>query len=156
MYRRCLTRLRKPILWLMVPMVLLVGRPAAGCVCADGTVLPVCCRSQPLLSGLCGPAGKECCAKPSVCPHCKRESSAKLPDGRCEVQKGDCGCHSLSNYVDATKASDLNPQSLQFSVAFSPALLVAVPQSANVRPSAAAFECLPTIDRVVVFLHLTI
>lgn len=156
MYRHFLTRLRKPILWLMVPMVLLVSRPAAGCVCADGTVLLVCCKSEPVLSRLCGRSGKECCANASICPHCKRDASSQAPAGTCELKTGGCGCHSLPNHVDAAKSNDFDPQSHQLSAVVSAVLPVAVPEQAGFRQSAAAVQCQPSIDRVVVFLHLTI
>jgi hypothetical protein len=156
MYRHFSTRLRNPILWLMVPMVLLVSRPSAGCVCADGTVLPVCCKSDPVLSRLCNKSPKQCCASASVCPHCKPDAASQGPAGSCELKTGSCGCHSLPNHVDAAKSSDFDPQSQQLSMAVSTVLPVAVIEPAGFRQSAAARQCQPAIDRVVVFLHLTI
>lgn len=156
MYRHFSTRLRKSILWLMVPMVLLVGRPAAGCVCADGTVLPVCCKSEPMLSRVCSRLGKDCYAKASICPHCKRDAASHGPEGSCELKTGSCGCHSLPNHVDAAKCNDFDPKSQQLSMAVSTVLPVAVPEPDGFRQSAAAGQCQPAIDRVVVFLHLTI
>lgn len=156
MYRHFSIRLRKPILWLMVPMVLLVGRPTAGCVCADGTVLPVCCKSEPVLSRLCGRSSKECCANASTCPHCKRDDSSQAPVGSCELKTGGCGCHSLPNHVDAAKSNDFDPRSHQFSADVSTFRPVVAPEQAGFRQSAAAVQCQPSIDRIVVFRHLTI
>lgn len=156
MNRRLLARLRKSVLWLMVPMVLLANRAAIGCVCADGTVLPVCCKSEPFLAGLCGEQGHDCCAKVAFCPHCKPHSSSKSLTGPSDLKNGDCGCRSLPNYVDTVKTENLKAPSLSHGLAVLATWPNSGPSMTRVRLSADRSQCPLMLDRVVVFLHLTI
>lgn len=155
MYRRLLTHLRKPFLWLMVPMVLLVGRPAAGCVCADGTIKSVCCKSEPILSAFECPSGKGCCEHSFACSHCSQDSSRDSSEEIC-LKNATCGCHSLPNHIDAARVTDLRTEAWFFGLATLPPVVDVVRETSGGYRSSDLHADLPAIDRVVVFLHLTI
>jgi hypothetical protein len=137
----------------MVPMVLLVSRPAVGCVCDDGKVMQVCCQIEPVLAALATPAESKSCCGTNPCPHCKHRSAplASLKRERCQ-------CEPIRNHIDTAKIVDarINLARDGFAAIFD------LPSTADVATSRAAhadagFECSrASLDRVVVFLHLTI
>lgn len=167
MFRRFAKSMHKPVLWLMLPLAVLAGRPSAGCVCGDGTFMTVCCKSNWLFAGVgavpnlgLGQAKEaKCCGQsPSAtCPHCCNTAQGHRDSGSfgCSAAGG-CQCQALANNVEPTKITDWSVDAAAAQLLVPAEILVAWPPVLSRHSLSARFEALPPPDRVVLFLHLTI
>ena len=151
--------MRKPVLWLMLPLAVLAGRPSAGCVCGDGTFMTVCCKTNWLLAGVGAVESKSCCDKSvsATCPRCCNSAHELPTDGNSGCSGGGgCQCHALANNVEPTKitdwSGDIAESHLHVPVEILSTWLPVVSRHSLNVPA----EALPPPDRVVLFLHLTI
>src|SRR3954462_7780256 len=152
-----LQRLRKPMIWLFLPVALLTGRPMVGCVCSDGTYKVSCEK----LAGnfLWPPAtekqGSSCC--PAVhagsCPAC-HPSSEKDSVGVSADRH--CVCRGIQNNLKLTSPTKLEREQ---DITFAPFHFAEVECSLQL----VALELrsplqsdLPPPNRIVMFSHLTI
>lgn len=157
MFRTLAKSIRKPVLWLMVPLAVLAGRPSVGCVCADGTVHTSCCKAG--WPGLDASTAKSaaCCddAQPTGCPHCCQHGSPTTDESNGCSSAG-CQCQALANDVKPAKITDWSAAD---SFSHAPAPAVSLPTLPQV--DASTMRCvrgdeLHPPDRVVLYLHLTI
>jgi hypothetical protein len=150
-------RLRKPLIWLLLPVALLAGRPMVGCVCSDGTYKVSC---EKLVGNFVWPQAAEkhetsCCPATSSgsCPAC-HTSAEKNSDGVSAESR--CVCRGIQNNLKLTSPTDLDRER---QITFAPFDVIDV----DCPPLLAALELrsplqsdLPPPNRVVLFLHLTI
>ncbi|MCI0361478.1 MAG: hypothetical protein L0211_23595 [Planctomycetaceae bacterium] len=163
MFRSLSKSIRKPVLWLMLPLAVLAGRPTAGCICVDGSVKTACCQSDWFLASLRSNSaeGSDCCAgrDAPTCPHCcspaGNGSRTDNSTSGCS-SLGGCRCSALANNVQPTKITDWS-QTDGFTHA--PASSVEIPVQAQVLT--ASFQNVPgdvphPPDMVVLYQRLTI
>lgn len=153
-------RLRKPLIWMLLPVALLTGRPMVGCICSDGTYKVSCeklvgsCRWLQAMSQ----NGRSCCSTPNVantqkCPTCQEPANNSSEAAGAPSQ---CHCRGMENNLTLRSSRELerNRES-----AF------AVVSVSEIHSGAAAIphdlrsplrNDLPPPDRIVLFLHLTI
>ena len=150
-------RLGKPLIWLLLPVALLTGRPMVGCICSDGTYKVSC---EKLVGNFVWPQateqhGMSCCpvASSGSCPACHAPSE-KYGDGVSANDK--CVCRGIQNNLKLTSSTNLDRER---HIAFAPFNIAEVDCSLSL----VALELrsplqsdLPPPDRVVLFLHLTI
>jgi len=156
-----LTRsLRKPILWLMLPLAVLAGRPTAGCVCLDGTVKTTCCKSNWLIGSLCDShvASKHCCSHGGSghCGDCCHAAQGDSAGGPNYSATGGCQCQTLANSAESAKITkwSANPGESHLLVPLAESFVL--PLVVDYHAASVPAEVLPPPDRVVLFLHLTI
>lgn len=149
-------RLRKPLIWLLLPVALLTGRPMVGCVCSDGAYKVSC---EKLVGNFVWPQatekqGTSCCpaSNSSSCPSCHPSSEENNHGVSAESR---CVCRGIQNHLKLTSSTNLDRER---HISFAP-LNVDV----DCAPSLVALELrsplhsdLPPPNRVVLFLHLTI
>ena len=152
-----LPRLSKPLIWLLLPVALLAGRPMVGCVCSDGTYKVSCEKlSGSFLWANSTKQQASCCpnANTSSCPACHPSS-----ENRCDgvSSRNECVCNGIENNLKLTSSKNLEQHQQVVSFA-----CFAIPGS-DCSPVRALHDLegtfhgdLPPPDRVVLFLHLTI
>ena len=162
--------MRKPLIWLMLPLAVLAGRPTAGCLCGDGTVKTACAKTDWPLIGLAGSESESsaccrdtssacCCAtEPSQCATCSlSQQGPQSNEGgtHCSAASG-CQCQALANNVKPAQITDWTVDTHDSRLHVPPAMLGVLPPVVIFRAANVPAECLPPPDRVVLFLHLTI
>ncbi len=159
MFRRFAKSMRKPVVWLMLPLAVLAGWPSAGCVCGDGTFMTVCCKTSWLLAGIgavpnvgLGRANHEnCCgqSESTVCPsNCNAVHGHSASCG--------CQCQALANNVGLTKMTDRSVNTATAQILVRAEVLAELSPILSRHSLSAWSEGLTPPDRVVLFLHLTI
>jgi hypothetical protein len=162
MFHSLARSMQKPLIWLMLPLAVLAGRPTAGCLCGDGTVKTACARTDWPLIKLGGSESESsaCCrdTESSQCPTCC-SSQQGLPanDGgaHCSAASG-CRCHALANNVEPAKITKWTVDTDDSRLHVPAAVLGVLPPVVVFHAASVPAECLPPPDRVVLFLHLTI
>jgi hypothetical protein len=152
-----LRRLYKPLIWLLLPVALLAGRPMVGCTCSDGTYKVTC--EKLIGSFLWANSTKNqqasCCpsANTGSCPAC-HPSAENGCDG--VSARNECVCKGIANNLKLTSSTNLEQHQVVSFACF------AIPES-DCSPARALYDLegmlrsdLPPPDRVVLFLHLTI
>jgi hypothetical protein len=125
--------MHKPVLWLMLPLAVLAGRPSAGCVCIDGSVKTACCRSAWLVAGLgcnLSEEGDCCTVRDAPCPSCASRAAGEehTDNGRSDCSPtGACQCHALANNIEPAKVKQWSVAD-GFAHALASAVLAAQPQ----------------------------
>jgi len=155
MFRFFTKSMHKPVLWLMLPLAVLAGRPTSGCLCGDGAVKASCAKTDWPFSAVCLASTTCCCdGGPSHAPACCPAQSS--PNGVSRCSAGGCQCHALANHVNSVKLTKwtVEIEGLQFPVATAEVHVPAAELARHVTTIPA--EVLPPPDRVVLFLHLTI
>src|SRR5262245_34611138 len=94
-------RLRKPFIWLFLPVALLTGRPMIGCVCSDGSYKVSC---EKLIGSLVWSEGKQqssCCpgGKSGSCPACHKSAEKECNGLSASSQ---CVCRGIENNLKLT------------------------------------------------------
>lgn len=150
-------RLRKPLVWLLLPVALLTGRPMVGCVCSDGTYKVSC---EKLVGNFVWPQatekhGTSCCPATSSdsCPAC-HPSSEKNSDGISANSR--CVCRGIQNNLKLTSSTNLDRER---DIKFAPFNVAEVGCSLSLvarEVRSPLHSDLPPPNRVVLFLHLTI
>jgi hypothetical protein len=155
MARITLLRLRKPLIWFLLPVALLTGRPMVGCVCSDGSYKVSC---EKLIGSLVWPQGKpqlSCCpgAQTGSCPACHKAGGQDC-DGVSSNRQ--CVCRGIENNLKLTSSVDVDQDDHSTFVEFTNPE-IAFPQSSlsSVLENLHRTD-LPPLDRVVLFSHLTI
>ncbi len=156
MVKITIQRLRKPLIWLLLPVALLTGRPMIGCVCSDGTYKVSCEKLVGSLVWLQSTVkhGEACCptANSGQCPGCHKP--ADTGDGASAPSR--CRCRGIENNLKLVSLTELERDRDSALAAFnipenySSASLVAHELGSPLRND------LPPPNRVVLFLHLTI
>lgn len=154
MARITLLRLRKPLIWLLLPVALLTGRPMVGCVCSDGSYKVSC---EKLIGSLVWSQGKKqspCCpADSGSCPACHKEAGQDC-DG--VSSNSQCVCRGIENNLKLTSSVNVDQDDDSSFVEFT------IPENASPQSSLSCVlenvhrTDLPPPDRVVLFSHLTI
>lgn len=160
MFRSFISSVRRPIIWLMLPVALVAGRPAAGCVCPDGSVKTFCCQSDWLFPGLKSASRQpnNCCeGQTSSCSNCCNSQHGSLAkNSAAHLIDHDCQCHSLPNNVLVPEISKWSEDMTSYDLAMPAYVLVLqyAVRAPGLKGDQAKF--LPPPDRVVLFLHLVI
>lgn len=152
-------RLRKPLIWLLLPVALLTGRPMVGCVCSDGTYKVSC---EKLVGNFVWPQAIEkhessCCpaANSDSCPAC-RSPSWENKNSNMVSAESQCVCRGIQNNLKLTSSTNLD---LKRDITFAPFSIpeVGCTLSMVARELRSPLHSdLPPPNRVVLFLHLTI
>jgi hypothetical protein len=154
--------MQKPLIWLMLPLAVLAGRPTAGCLCGDGTVKTVCAKTGWPLVKL---GGSELASSVS----CRDTESSQWPNC-CPPQPGppanDGGahcstangwlCRALANNVEPAQITNWTVDTDDSRLHLPAAALDVLPPVVVLHAASVRAECLPPPDRVVLFQHLTI
>ena len=148
---------RKLLIWLLLPVALLTGRPMVGCICSDGTYKVSC---EKLIGSLIWPqsAGthKGTCCPSANSPHCPACHQPAEKSGTGASSQNDCRCRGIENNLKLTSLTDLDqeqdtpPAPFDTPGVYDSSSLVAHTLDSPFRND------LPPPDRVVLFLHLTI
>ena len=148
---------RKLLIWLLLPVALLTGRPMVGCICSDGTYKVSC---EKLIGSLIWPqsAGthKGTCCPTVDSPHCPACHQPAEESEAGASSENDCRCRGIENNLKLTSVTNLNQERETLPAAFDfPEFYHSASQVAN-SLDCAIRNSLPPPDRVVLFLHLTI
>lgn len=156
MVKNAIQRLRKPLIWLLLPVALLTGRPMIGCVCSDGTYKVSC---EKLVGSLIWSQatvnhGESCCpaADSGQCPGCHKP--AHTGDGA--SAQNPCRCRGIENSLMLTSPKDLDQERDSSFVAFHIAEVCCSSPLVSHDLGSPLRNDLPPPNRVVLFLHLTI
>ena len=149
-------RLRKPLIWLLLPVALLTGRPMIGCVCSDGTYKVSCEKliGSLVWSQATGNHGESCCptANSAHCPACHKP--AHTGDGA--SAQSQCRCRGIENNLKLTSPTNLDQERDSAFVAFTISEVFCSSPLVSHDLGSPLRNDLPPPDRVVLFLHLTI
>lgn len=157
MTQATIQRLRKPLIWLLLPVALLTGRPMVGCICSDGTYKVSC---EKLIGSFqwwqaTDNHGSSCCptANSGNCPTCQEPAENTSVSAAAQSQ---CQCRGIANNLTLPSLTELERDRdsalATFSISddYSSVSLVAHELGSPLRND------LPPPNIVVLFLHLTI
>lgn len=157
MVKTIILRLRKPLVWLLLPVALLTGRPMVGCVCSDGTYKVSC---ENLVGNFVWAQTAEkqrisCCAAVSSnrCPAC--HSSSEKNNGGISAESR-CICRGIDNNLRLTSSTNLDRERHSSFAPFNTAEDEGSLSAVTLELRSPLQSDLPPPDRVVLFLHLTI
>jgi hypothetical protein len=166
MFHSLARSMQNPLIWLMLPLAVLAGRPTAGCFCGDGTVKTVCAKTGWPLVKL---GGSELTSS-ACCRNCRRDKESSQWPNCCPPQPGlpanDGGahcstangwlCRALANNVEPAQITNWTIDTDDSRLHVPAAVLGVLPPAAAFHAASVPAESLPPPDRVVLFLHLTI
>ncbi|HZL88456.1 MAG TPA: hypothetical protein VFB96_08810 [Pirellulaceae bacterium] len=87
--RRFSRSLASVVIWVMVPLAALAGRPSTACVCADGRIQSLCPLIWPIAA-----SGKSCCLAHVAGNSCCDEHGRQAGDSSVHNRPGNC-CRSV-------------------------------------------------------------
>jgi hypothetical protein len=157
MAKYTIQRLRKPLIWLLLPVAFLAGRPMVGCICSDGTYKVSC-------ENLVGSLLWSQTASRHQGPCCPMEISAKCP--ACQDRSGNtcdgasaqsqCHCRGIENNLKVTSPTKLDRERDNVVIAFNISDVRCSGPLVSHDLGSPWRNDLPPPNRVVLFFHLTI
>lgn len=161
MTKATIQRLRKPLILLLLPVALLTSRPMVGCICSDGTYKVSCEKlvGSFLWLQATKDQGLSCCSTTNFhkCPACNNPAESETP-GTCDIASSEsrCECRGIENNLKLTSLPDLKQNRDRHFVEFCSANCQTGVRAVVQEFGSPLRNDLPPINRVVLFLHLTI